>query len=37
MRQSDGTLTIRGRYHLTVVDGVPKVEREALFVDGCPQ
>jgi hypothetical protein len=35
-RQSDGTLTLRARYHLTVVNGVPKIEREASFVDGCP-
>lgn len=37
MRQSDGTLTIRYQYHLTVVDGEPKIEREAFMYDGCPQ
>lgn len=37
MRQSDGTLTIRYQYHLTVVDGEPKIEREAFIFDGCPQ
>jgi hypothetical protein len=36
LRQSDGTLTIRARYHLTVVDGEPKIEREASYVSGCP-
>jgi hypothetical protein len=35
-RQFDSQLTIRSTFHLTLVDGVPIVERETLFVDGCP-
>jgi len=34
--QSDGTLTIKVTYHLTVVDGEPVVEKEVVMVRGCP-
>jgi hypothetical protein len=36
MRQSDGELTIRVQYHLTLVNGVPVVSREVTIVSGCP-
>jgi hypothetical protein len=31
-----GTLRIISNFHLTVVDGEPKVERDVLLVRGCP-
>jgi hypothetical protein len=36
LRQSDGELFIRYQYHLTVVRGEPKVEREVQLAPGCP-
>jgi hypothetical protein len=36
LRQSDGELTIRYQFHLTVVDGEPRVVREVTSVRGCP-
>ena len=36
LHQSDGTLSIRVVYHLTVVNGQPVVEKEAGLVRGCP-
>lgn len=37
LRQRDtNDLIIRFSYQLIVVDGVPKVEREAFFLSGCP-
>lgn len=36
LHQSDGTLSIRSVYHLTVVNGQPVVEKEAGLVRGCP-
>jgi hypothetical protein len=35
-RQADAVLQIRSTYHLTVVDGTPKVEHSVGFVRGCP-
>ena len=35
-RQRDRVFTIRGYIRLIVVDGVPKVEKEAFFFSGCP-
>jgi hypothetical protein len=35
-RQADAVLQIRSTYHLTVVDGTPKVEHLVEFVRGCP-
>jgi hypothetical protein len=34
--QSDGTLTIKATYHLTVVNGEPVVEKDMTLVRGCP-
>jgi hypothetical protein len=36
LRDSDGTMTVSAHYHLTEVDGVPRVEREVSYVVGCP-
>jgi hypothetical protein len=35
LAQNAYKFTIRFTYHLTVVDGVPKIEREAMSVRGC--
>jgi hypothetical protein len=35
-RRADAVLQIRSTYHLTVVDGTPKVEQFVGFVRGCP-
>lgn len=36
LQQFDATLRITFRYHLTLVGGEPKVEREVFIVRGCP-
>jgi hypothetical protein len=36
LQQFDATLRIIFTFHLTVVDGEPKVEREVTMVRGCP-
>jgi hypothetical protein len=35
LRNSEFKFTIRFYYHLTVVDGVPTIEREVSYVRGC--
>ena len=35
-QRDDNDLIIRFSYTLVVVDGVPRVEREAFFLSGCP-
>jgi hypothetical protein len=36
LQQFDATVRITFRSHLTVVSGVPKVDREVMIVRGCP-
>jgi hypothetical protein len=36
IQQFDSTLRIISKFHLTVADGEPKVERELTLVRGCP-
>jgi hypothetical protein len=35
-QQFDSTLRITSKFHLTVVNGVPKVERDVTIARGCP-
>jgi hypothetical protein len=36
IQQFDATLRIIGAFHLTIVDGEPKVEHDVTMVRGCP-